>query len=58
MVTGAGSGLGRAMAIALANSGAKVAGVDVHTHWKDRYSNDELAVRTALFCEPINGAEK
>ena len=30
MVTGAGSGLGRAMAIALANSGAKVAGVDVN----------------------------
>ena len=36
----------------------KVAGVDVHTHWKDRYSTDELAVRTALFCEPINGGEK
>ena len=30
MVTGAGSGLGRAMAIALANSSAKVAGVDVN----------------------------
>ena len=36
----------------------KVADVDVHTHWKDRYSTEELAVRTALFCEPINGGEK
>ena len=36
----------------------KVAGVDVHTHWKDRYCTEELAVRTALFCEPINGGEK
>ena len=36
----------------------KVAGVDVHTHWKDRYCTEELAVRTALFCEPINGGER
>ena len=35
----------------------KVADVVVHTHWKDRYSTEELAVRTALFCEPINGGE-
>ena len=36
----------------------KVAGVDVHAHWKDRYCTEELAVRTALFCEPTNGGEK
>ena len=33
------------------------ADIDVHPHWKDRYSTEELAIRTALFCEPINGGE-
>lgn len=35
----------------------KLASIDIHSFWQNRYSSDELAVRTALFYEPDNGGD-